>query len=212
MAKYSPAENIRRVVVDDESLARYKAAFGTTGVLLALPHMGDWDLAGAWSCAIGVPISSVAERLPDEEFEYFMRLRSKVGMTIYSHKDPNAVEKLKEDLANHRVVALLADRDLSRHGVPVVWHTASGDRDVTMPPGPAVIAGATGVALMPAICTYERDLRMRVRFLEPIEVDTGEEGVQRTTQRLADVFCREVAAKVTDWHVLQRFFPGVVAD
>ncbi|MGW5029357.1 LpxL/LpxP family acyltransferase, partial [Streptomyces albidoflavus] len=34
------------------------------GVILALPHLGNWDLAGAWVTRnLGVPFTTVAERL-----------------------------------------------------------------------------------------------------------------------------------------------------
>ena len=211
LGRYSPQQNFRRVVIDDADMQRLATAWRTTGAVVALPHMGDWDLAGAFMCAKGMPVASVAERLPDQEFAYFMAIRSRVGMTIYSHKDGHSLHKLEDDIRAHKVVALLADRDLSRHGVPVVWQTRSGPQHVSMPPGPVLIAQQTGAALLAATCTYE-GRRMRIRFFGPIPVEPGEDGLVATSQRLADVFCERVSHTVTDWHLLQRFFPGVVAQ
>jgi KDO2-lipid IV(A) lauroyltransferase len=158
-----------------------------------------------------MPVSSVAERLADEQFNYFMRVRSKVGMTIYSHKDRHSFEKLSDDLGRGQIVALVADRDLSRHGVKVTWETRSGPQQVTMPPGPVRLAQTTGATLLAAVCTFIEDYKMRINFYGPIKVEPGEEGLISTTQRLANIFSEAVEEKVVDWHLMQRFFPGVRA-
>ena len=211
LSKYSPAQNFRRVVIDDADFNRLADSRRGRGAIVALPHMGDYDLAGAYFCAKGLPVSAVGERLPDQEFEYFMTVRQTVGMTVYPHGDPAVMDTLAADLARGQVVALVSDRDLSRHSVPVVWRTRSGERHVTMPPGPALLAQRTGADLLVAICTYEGK-RMRVRMFGPVPVDPGEDGVISTSQRLADIYCEHVADKVIDWHLMQRFFPGVVAE
>ncbi len=46
------------------------------GAILALPHMGNWDQAGAWLVGHGVPFTTVAERLePAELFDRFVSFR-----------------------------------------------------------------------------------------------------------------------------------------
>ena len=211
LGKYSARQNFRRVVIDDADMDRIADAWRGPGAVVALPHMGDWDLAGAYFCGKGLPVASVAERLPDQEFEYFMGVRAKVGMTILSHKDAHVLVKLADEVRAGKVVALVADRDLSRHSVPVVWHTASGPQNVTMPPGPVLLAQETGARLIVAVCTYEGK-KMRIRSYGPIPVDPGDDGLVATSQRVADVFCEQVGTKVVDWHLMQRFFPGVVAE
>lgn len=210
LGKHSPAQLVARVQIDPVDADLLKQAHAGPGAVVALPHMGDWDLCGAWATALGLPVSSVAERLADEEFEYFMGVRAKAGLRIYSHKDRTSLLHLENDLRQHRVVALVADRDLSRAGIPVQWQTATGPRQVTMPRGPAFLAQTTGASLLVAISDYQGD-RMRLRFFGPIQVDPGEEGIVTTTQRLADIFSAEVMANPIDWHLMQRFFPGVRA-
>jgi len=211
IGRYSRNQILRLVQVDEASVKLVRDAWATTGAIIALPHLGDWDLAGAWACATGMPVSSVAERLPDEEFEYFLKVRRHAGMTIYSHKDADSLDKLAGDLATGHLVALVADRDLSRHSVPVVWQTPSGPQHVTMPPGPAVLAQRTGAQLLVARTLYRRG-GITLQFLGPVEVDPGDDGIARTTQRLADVFAALVAEKPVDWHLMQRFFPGLTAE
>ena len=206
LGKLTKQQIVEQVVVAEDQLAKYRST-AEQGVVLALPHLGNWDLAGAWSCAIGLPISSVAERLPAEDFRFFLELRSKLGMKIYAHDDVRVMEKLREDLAEGRVVALLADRDFSKRGISVKWKTRTGMVELTLPPGPAALASSTGSWLLPTATFFEGDL-MRIEFGEPISPETSVEGA---TQQLADFFSDQVIGHTPDWHLMQRFFPGVVA-
>ncbi len=53
------------------------------GAVLALSHSGNWDAAGAWVAAMGMPITTVAERLqPEELYERFLAFRQGLGMEI----------------------------------------------------------------------------------------------------------------------------------
>ncbi|MDR1354730.1 MAG: hypothetical protein LBJ43_00380 [Propionibacteriaceae bacterium] len=211
LGKYTAEQNLKRVTVEMSGYEAFHTAWQNGGVVVTLPHMGDWDLAGAWVCAKGIPVSAVVERLPDEEFAFYSVIRRSVGMTIYPHQDPRAFERLCTDLKNGSVVALVADRDLSRRGVPVIWHTASGVKEVTMPPGPVLLARRTGAAIFVAISTFV-DYQMQLKFIGPIETEHGSNGLRATCQQIADIFCENVSQNPIDWHLMQRFFPGVVAE
>ena len=53
------------------------------GVVLALPHMGNWDQAGAWVTGTGDPFTTVAERLkPESLFDRFVAYREGLGMEV----------------------------------------------------------------------------------------------------------------------------------
>src|SRR5205085_2034862 len=70
-----PQEVDRRFSVDGlENVDRAIAA--GTGIVLALPHMGNWDAAGHWLCLKGYRLTAVAEELrPKSVFELFLRHR-----------------------------------------------------------------------------------------------------------------------------------------
>jgi KDO2-lipid IV(A) lauroyltransferase len=85
---WSADEIERRVDYDPADLEMLRRAVLGRGAVVALPHMGSWDLAGAWVACHGVPISAVAEQLPDAEFELFARTRRRLGMRVYGHRDP----------------------------------------------------------------------------------------------------------------------------
>src|SRR4051812_15375741 len=103
----TPAELIERMSVDglqhvDESLARGR------GAIMAVPHMGSWDMAGSYAGAIGYRIAAVTERFPGSLDEAVVRTRERFGMNIIS-MGRSAVRAITNALQQNSVVALLCD-------------------------------------------------------------------------------------------------------
>jgi phosphatidylinositol dimannoside acyltransferase len=178
------------------------------GVILALPHVGNWDAAAAWVVANGWPLVVVAERLkPERVYDRFVAFREKLGMEVVpltgGRRPP--LDVLAERLRQGYAVALLADRDLSARGVEVEFF---GGR-TRMPPGPALLALTTGAPLLSADLWYSAD---RVEcVLKRVPVPGPDEGpldarVRLVTQRLADAFAAGIAAHPQDWHMLQKLW------
>ena len=176
------------------------------GAVVALPHSGNWDLAGAWACLTRLPVTTVAEELGGGDFEAFVGFRELLGMEVLSHRDPAAIATLVGAIRRGRVVCLLADRDLEGRGVPVRWR---GQR-VTMPAGPAMVARRSGAALVPAICQYT-PTGMRIVLGAAVKHRPGRDGLIAMTQEVADFFAARIAAKPEDWHLMQPFFPAAAA-
>ncbi|SIR00155.1 phosphatidylinositol mannoside acyltransferase [Micromonospora avicenniae] len=180
-----------------------------TGAVIALPHAGNWDAAGAWVAANGWPITTVAERLEsDGVYGRFLAFRRSLGMEILPNRggERPAFDVLVDRLRAGAVVPLLADRDLSARGVEVDFF---GGR-TRMPAGPALLALRTGAPLYVASLWYEPD-RARAALVGPIAVPGAEEGpldqrVRTLTQRVADEFAVGIARHPEDWHMLQRMW------
>jgi KDO2-lipid IV(A) lauroyltransferase len=78
----STAEVIARMDVVGDPLLREAVAAGK-GMILSLPHTGNWDHAGAWLAGTGVPFTTVAERLkPESLFERFVAFRESLGLEV----------------------------------------------------------------------------------------------------------------------------------
>jgi KDO2-lipid IV(A) lauroyltransferase len=191
-------------IVDDHVLG--DALAEERGVVVALPHMGNWDHAGAWATLAHRPVVTVAERLkPEELYEKFLAFRRGLGMDVIPLTGgeppfPYLAQSLKEGA----LVALLGDRDLGNSGVPVQFFGSKAK----FPAGPAALAVDTGAALVAATLYYE-DGHNHVRFHPRIEVPTeGERSrrIFRTTQLVADAFQVGIAERPTDWHMLQRLW------
>ncbi|MFG2103759.1 phosphatidylinositol mannoside acyltransferase [Micromonospora sp. S4605] len=179
------------------------------GAVVALPHAGNWDAAGAWVAATGWPITTVAERLkPEGVYQRFLAFRRSLGMEILpTHGgDRPAFDVLVDRLRAGAVVPLLADRDLSARGVEVDFFGAR----TRMPAGPALLALRTGAPLYVASMWYEPDAA-RASLAGPLPVPGPEEGplderVRSLTQRIADSLAAGIARHPEDWHMLQRMW------
>ncbi|MBY8867303.1 MULTISPECIES: phosphatidylinositol mannoside acyltransferase [Streptomyces] len=177
------------------------------GVVLALPHLANWDLAGAWvTTELNTPFTTVAERLkPETLYDRFVAYRQGLGMEVLPHSGGSAFGTLARRLRDGGLVCLVADRDLSASGVEVDFFGAAA----RMPAGPALLAQQTGALLLPVTLWYDDSPVMRGRVHPPIEVPT--EGTRREkaaamTQALADAFAAGIAEHPEDWHMLQRLW------
>ncbi|MFI7284872.1 phosphatidylinositol mannoside acyltransferase [Micromonospora chersina] len=178
------------------------------GAVVALPHAGNWDAAGAWVAANGWPITTVAERLSEGVYERFLAFRQSLGMEILPNSggDRPAFDVLLDRLRAGAVVPLLADRDLSARGVEVEFF---GGR-TRMPPGPALLAIRTGAPLYVASLWYAPD-RAHASLEGPLELPHPDSApldarVRTVTQRIADRLAAGIARHPEDWHMLQRMW------
>lgn len=196
------ADVLRQVVVEDPQALR-AAASGGAGVVLALPHMGNWDVAGAWAAQY-YRVTTVAEQVsPPGLYSRFTRMRESVGMRVVPLvSGAETLTLLCEALEAGGVVALVADRVVSGSaGVPVRFAGGAA----MLPAGPATLAYRTGAALLPVSLHYDGP-RLCLRFLPQIAVDASQprrSEVARATQALADAFAAAVARHPQDWRALQ---------
>ncbi len=176
------------------------------GAVLALPHSGNWDMAGVWLVQKHGTFTTVAERLkPESLYNRFIAYRESLGfeMLPLTGGERPPFEVLAERLRDNRVVCLMAERDLTRNGVQVDFF----GEPTRMPAGSAKLAIETGARLLP------------VHSLVPTATGGNSARTRRWTRRratspsitqaLADRFARNIAAHPADWHMMQ---PQWLAD
>ncbi|WP_225836788.1 phosphatidylinositol mannoside acyltransferase [Streptomyces sp. NK08204] len=177
------------------------------GVVLALPHMANYDLAGAWvTTELQTRFTTVAERLkPETLYDRFVAYREGLGMEVLPHSGGSAFGTLARRLRDGGLVCLVADRDLSASGVEVDFF---GER-ARMPAGPALLAQQTGALLLPVTLWYDDSPVMQGQVHPPVEVPGSGTRAEKTsvmTQALADAFATGIAGHPEDWHMLQRLW------
>nr|WP_203234243.1 phosphatidylinositol mannoside acyltransferase [Actinomyces sp. 565] len=187
-------------------------------IVIALPHMGNWDLAAAWACQELAQVLTVAERLePADLFEQFVSFRESLGVKVIGQgRGEKVFDRLVQTAQEgHYAVALLADRDLSSTGVL----TELGGHPARVAAGPAALAVRLGVPLYNASLHYERlegERRRRagsawgiVLTIRPVDAPVGLEGREKTAawtrSWVADLSPR-LAEHAVDWHMLQPVF------
>jgi KDO2-lipid IV(A) lauroyltransferase len=173
------------------------------GVVVALPHAGNWDHAGSFFCSRGIPLVTVVERLkPVRLFEKFLEYRQAIGMEALP-LDGRVMGTLASRLREGKLVALVADRDLSRSGIDVDFF----DGTARMPAGPALLAIRTGADLITAYVSYTPNgIHIDFRKIEIASGETESEQVAKTVQLCADNFAAGIRQHPADWHMLQRIW------
>ena len=180
-----------------------EAIAAKTGVIVALPHAGNWDHAGAYFCAKGVPLVTVAERLkPEKLFLKFLSYRESMGMEVLP-LDGRVLDTLADRLRDGALVALVADRDLSRSGIEVDFFGAPA----RMPAGPALLAIRTQAPLITAFVSYT-DAGVHIDFKSVMlpSSESEREMVQEIVQMTAVHFEDGISQQPQDWHMLQRIW------
>jgi KDO2-lipid IV(A) lauroyltransferase len=190
------------VKIDNREILLEPARAGK-GVVVAVAHLANWDLAGSWFAQQAGELVTVAERLkPERLFDAFLSYRKSIGLIAYPAKDRETVTALKRALEAGKIVALVADRDFSDSGIPVMFC----GQPCTMPAGPASLAYSTNSVLTTA-CLYNETNYLAGFVDEPIEIDmtlSREDAIRKATEEMAERFTRYVQKHPTDWHVLQR--------
>jgi phosphatidylinositol dimannoside acyltransferase len=202
---WSRSEVLDRVVTIGESHLRDPLAAGR-GVVAALPHSGNWDLAGAWACLTGAPVTTVVERLrPEVLYQRFVEYRMSLGMEVLPLSgDAHLLAELSQRLRAGRLVPLLADRDLRGTGLEVSFFGET----IRMPAGPALLASRTGAALIPTTISYSSSGIVMTFHPEVAQssVKVAGRSLERLTamtQECANVFAAGIAAAPQDWHMMQ---------
>ena len=194
----SPEELVKRITIDgrdhlDAALARGR------GAIMAVPHMGSWDMAGAYAGAIGYPIAAVAEKFPGSLNDAVVQTRRRFGMNVIM-LGRAAIRAITDALHSNHIVALLCDLEQGP-GVDVRFF----GRHAIVPGGPAALALKTGASLMPA-CQYTVAPGRHHIHLDPAlaigEGDTKERLMQRVVERFEN-FIKE---RPDQWYAFRPMF------
>lgn len=200
---WSSEEIISRTTVINDHLLREALAAGK-GAIVSLPHAGNWDLAGAYYCETGAPIVTVAEHLePERLFKKFLGYRQSLGMEVLD-ASARSLAILSQRLRQGRLIALVADRDLSKNGVDVVFF----NHPARMPAGPAVLSIQTQAPLLTAFVRYLQT-GIEITFEPAIAIPENGKNSEKVAimiQESATRLERHLTTHTTDWHMLQRIW------
>jgi KDO2-lipid IV(A) lauroyltransferase len=184
----------------DEALERGK------GVVIALPHTGNFDASGIWVVQTYGRFTTVAERLkPESLYERFLAYRQSLGFEVLplTGGGTSPYRVMVERLKSNGIICLVADRDLTKMGIPVTFF----GEETRMPVGPARLAASTGATLLVVDNLFVDD-GWGVRFHSPQLVESRAD-VPAATQALADSYAKDISQHPADWHMLQKLW---VAD
>lgn len=149
------------------------------GVIMALPHIGNWEYFGASIVNAGFKLNSFFLAQKEDEIGSLLdHFRSYSGITLHD-RDRGGVKALKA-LKNNESLGMITDQDGNANGVYMdfLGHW------VSMPAGPANWSIKTGAALMPVYSlrkgySYNYD----AFFLPEIEDCSGKTKEEKTISR-----------------------------
>jgi KDO2-lipid IV(A) lauroyltransferase len=201
--KWSKERIVSTTTVVNEELLRDPIA-SKKGCLVVLPHAGNWDHAAAYFCSTGINLTTVAEKLkPEQIFLKFLDYRQSIGIEVL-HTEEKVLPVLLDRLQSGKLVALVADRDLSKNGISVNFF----DGVAKMPSGPARLILDSNSAFISAFITYSvTGINIEFKNIGPIPTEGSvEERVAKLTQLMADNFAAGIKSSPVDWHMLQRIW------
>jgi KDO2-lipid IV(A) lauroyltransferase len=140
------------------------------GILFVTGHLGNWELAGSYVAARGVPLDAVVRRQTNPMFDRWLNeTRARIGMTVVP--DNEAVRRIPRSLRQGRAIALVADQGVK--GLASTFVPFFG-RPAKTPRGPAVFALRFDAPILFATALRQPGGKYRF-YIEPVPlVRTGD--------------------------------------
>ena len=179
------------------------------GVVVALPHIGNWEIAGLRAADEDARVLAVAEELGNERIvEWFIAMRGMLSIdVVIARKGGSVTRDLLQRLREGGVIALLCDRDIKGTGVPVEFF----GEETTLPAGPIALADRTGAILLPVGTYFARGAGHVFEVREPLEIPQLEDQDQRIAagvRRLAGVVEDVIRRAPEQWHLILPNWPS----
>jgi len=179
------------------------------GVVLALPHVGNWEMAGLRAAEEDARVLAVAEALGNERIvEWFTEMRRMMQIdVVIARKGARVTRDLLKRLEEGGVIALLCDRDIKGTGVPVEFFGET----TTLPAGPIALADRTGAIVLPVGTYFARGAGHAFEVRPPLEipdVDSQSERIEAGVARLAAVVEDIIRSDPAQWHLIVPNWPS----
>ncbi|MEX1118095.1 MAG: lysophospholipid acyltransferase family protein [Terrimicrobiaceae bacterium] len=172
------------------------------GAILATGHFGFFEYGGVVLSTMGLPVTAATMAEPTPGLSAWRaNWRTKWGGdTIQVGGDPFSSLIAQRALAAGRLVAMLADRPMGSHGIPV---DLPGGQ-ILFSSSPAVLSLLTGAPIIPVAVSLRADRKYRVVALPPVRTEKvphalRNQEIARCTQALATALFSEIFSAPDQW-------------
>lgn len=161
------------------------------GAIVAVPHAGNWDLAGLICHRLGLPVFFIARRQKNPLTDaHLNRLRAATGTETVLN-DSGLLRRVIRKLREGRALAILPDvrARTPALNIPFLGGVAN------LGAGMALFARQAGVPIYPAFVERDGWSRLRLTVFDPVEPDPAldkEADWERMTKAVLAVFDREI--------------------
>ncbi|HLZ22746.1 MAG TPA: lysophospholipid acyltransferase family protein [Ktedonobacterales bacterium] len=178
-------------------IEHYTDALGDNrGVILALPHLGSWDIAAVLADVYAAKLTIVTES--DWATELVAGARVGHGVTLVPRD--HSLRALFRALARKEAVVLLAD--IANAGVQTIDVPFFG-KPAPFPVGPARLAVRTRAPIVVVACVRRPDRTYLMEAQPPVRADpthSEDENVAALTAAMAAGFARSIVAHPEHWY------------
>jgi KDO2-lipid IV(A) lauroyltransferase len=172
------------------------------GAIIITPHMGPWEIAGAYLATLGYRIHTVALPHPsDRVTRFFSKRRKAWGINDYPLGE--CIVHLIRALRAGDIVVLLVDRNFSRRGITLNFF----GRDVVLPDGHIILAIRTGAALLPSSCFYNDSGSAEIRIEEPVSLAESSQNPAEIGLRCLRRIERNIREHHEQWFAFDHLWP-----
>lgn len=178
------------------------------GVIVIVPHFGNWDLAGGLMAARGYPLAALADTFSPPEVDALVRAtRDRLGLGSIP-LDSGSMRRILGMLRKNQVVAFLADGPQREGGVAVTFF----GQTAWLPSGPARFALRSGATLLLGyVGRRPGNMTFFGGFEPPITVTpTGDEraDIQALTQAWVTVLEGILRQHPDQWYMFRQMWPA----
>jgi KDO2-lipid IV(A) lauroyltransferase len=208
--RYERLSTNRPITVGAEGLGHWRELNASgEGIVLLTAHLGNWEVGSMMpSTEDARRVHLVREAETDPRAQQFLSELLKNGAcdlyTTHFAEDPQLGMFLLDALRRGEIVALQGDRP--RCGGRVEEVSLFG-RPFPLPVGPAVLARAAGVAILPVFVFREGRLRYRCSLREPIRVAQTadrQRDVEEALGRFAAELAQAIAHRPHQWFCFRK--------
>jgi lauroyl/myristoyl acyltransferase len=212
--RYEQLGGIREATAEIEGLEHWGALDASPrGFVFVTAHFGNWESASLLPGRAGRRVHLVRELEMDPRAQAFLeaeiRRRAPPGhVTHFAADDAALGPTLLAALRRGDTVALQADRP--RAGRPSLRASLFG-RPIDLPPGPAALARAAEVPLVPVFAYREGRLRYTLEIRPPIPVPATSDrdgDIREAVAKLASEVERAIRRRPHHWFCFTRLWPS----
>ena len=186
-------------IVNEEYIKNLK----NEGIIFALPHVGNWEMAIPVGKSINLDLIAVAEPLSNHYvLNWFKNLREDLGCKIIiGGKGQNTFNTLIKELNSGKHICLLSERSINKTGVGVEFF----NNLASFPKGPVALALQTQLPIVPT--TFLKiDNKYSLVFEKPFYVplfDNEAISIQQGLKTLSKSFEKLISLNPNEWHSIQ---------
>lgn len=176
------------------------------GIIAITAHLGNWELAGVTMGLLGYKIMGVVLAHSDSNVDRFFnnqRLMNNLEVCTLGRAAYFCLGALKEN----KMIALVADRDFTEHGVVADFF----NKKAMLPKGPAAFHLKTGAPIIGGFLVRLPDDSFKFTFEKPFTFELSgekEKDIETITKQYTQTIEKYIKLYPEQWYMFRKFWIG----